>query len=211
MKLTLWSIALALVMWTAMFHPPIQAAVNFWVMMPIATTLLGSLTLIAGGTVFQRSEFNLRNITIGILSAFLLYGIFYVGNSLMTVVASMFPTIIPNKTEQIQTVYSQGSSVPRAIVGLMLFFPIGCGEELFWRGMVQRTFETHGGRVRGLIFTVIVYTAVHIPTMNIMLILAAFTCGLFWGLVYFYTRSVVPGTISHMVWDPLIFAVAPIL
>ena len=50
----------------------------------------------------------------------------------------------------------------------------------------------------------------HIPTENVMLVLAALTCGLFWGALYWKTGSIIPGLISHMVWDPLIFVLFPI-
>lgn len=143
LPIVVWSIGLACVLWGAMFYAPVQSAVNFWVMMPISTSLLGSLAIImGGGTLVDKSEINFRNIAIGVVSAFLLYGVFYVGNEFMGYVAGAFPTLVPNKTGQLQSVYGQGGGVPRSIVGMLLFFPIGWGEEVYWRGLVQRSFET---------------------------------------------------------------------
>jgi|SRR5579883_2056966 len=210
-QLNYWSIALALVFWGVMFRPGVQATFNFWFMMPIATVALASLGLIVNYPLIKKEELNARNIVTGIVSAILLYGIFWVGNSFMNIVAHQFPDLVGNKTAQLQSVYTQGNTIPRYVIGMMLFFPIGMCEELYWRGMVQQIMNEKYGRKRAVIFTVFFYTIVHLSTGNVMLILAAFTCGLFWALLYYYTKSIVPGVISHMLWDPLIFAIFPIL
>ncbi len=68
LPIVFWSIGLAAVLWAAMFYPPIQGALNFWAMMPVSTSLLGSLAIImGGGTLVDRSEFNARNIATGIV------------------------------------------------------------------------------------------------------------------------------------------------
>jgi membrane protease YdiL (CAAX protease family) len=210
-RLVGWSIALATVLWAAMFRPDVQQALNFWAMMPVATSLLGSLAILFGDPVFTKREVTTGNILAGIASAFVLWGLFWVGNQTMNIVAEMAPSLIHNKTGQLVSVYTQGGNVPRSVVGLLLFFPIGCGEELYWRGLVQRSIADALGPKKAMIWTVILYTAVHIPTGNLLLVLAAFTCGTFWGYMYYKYKSVVPGLISHMVWDPFIFAVVPIL
>jgi hypothetical protein len=93
---------------------------------------------------------------------------------------------------------------------LLLFFPIGFGEEIFWRGYVQRGFAEKWSGRRAFILTTLLYTAVHLPTGNTVLIAAALTCGLFWSGVYFATGRLLPVLISHMLWDPAIFIVWPI-
>ncbi len=210
-RLVGWSIALAAVLWGAMFRPDVQQAMNFWTMMPVATSLLGSLAVLFGDPVFTRKELTRQHIIAGVASAFVLWGIFWVGNQAMNIVQQLVPALVHDKTGQLTSVYSQGGGVPRSVVGLLLFFPIGCGEELYWRGLVQRSLADDMGPKKGMIWTVILYTAVHIPTGNLLLILAAFSCGVFWGFMYYKYKSVVPGLISHLVWDLFIFAVAPIL
>ncbi|MCX5878747.1 MAG: CPBP family intramembrane metalloprotease, partial [Deltaproteobacteria bacterium] len=58
--------------------------------------------------------------------------------------------------------------------------------------------------------TTLLYTAIHLPTGTPVLILAALTCGLFWGGFYWATGSLVPVLVSHMLWDPFIFVILPI-
>jgi membrane protease YdiL (CAAX protease family) len=52
---------------------------------------------------------------------------------------------------------------------------------------------------------------VHVWSFNLMLMLAATLCGIFWGLVYLRFGRVWPGLISHALWDCLIFAVIPLM
>jgi membrane protease YdiL (CAAX protease family) len=86
---------------------------------------------------------------------------------------------------------------------------IGPGEELFWRGYLQRKLSSKTGKWVGFIIALLMYTGVHIFTGNIMLILAAFICGLFWGWIYLKYNSMVINVISHTVWDIVVFLLLP--
>jgi len=47
--------------------------------------------------------------------------------------------------------------------------------------------------------------------MNVMLILAALSCGLFWGVLNWRFNSIAVNIVSHLTWDLLIFIIFPIL
>jgi membrane protease YdiL (CAAX protease family) len=118
--------------------------------------------------------------------------------------------IIPNHEQNIANVYANKGSVPPWIIAMLLFFPIGFGEEIFWRGYLQRHLSEKYSKVFALILTVFFYTVVHLPTMNPILLLAAFLVGIYWGLIFMWRGSIVAALISHMLWDPFIFVIAPI-
>jgi membrane protease YdiL (CAAX protease family) len=42
-----------------------------------------------------------------------------------------------------------------------------------------------------------------------MLVLAAAVCGLFWGVIYLKTRSVLLVAVSHTLWDLAVFILVP--
>jgi len=86
---------------------------------------------------------------------------------------------------------------------------IGPGEELFWRGYLQRRFGTKFGKMAGFILATTLYTAVHIATGNFVLVLAALICGLFWGWLYMRFNSMIINVISHTVWDIGVFLLLP--
>jgi membrane protease YdiL (CAAX protease family) len=138
-----------------------------------------------------------------------LYAIFWLGNQFLIFVSMLFPYLLPDRSGNISST-SQSWIPPPALVGALLFFPIGFGEEIFWRGFVQRRFTESWNPAAGFVLALLLYTGVHLPTGNPVLILAAFTCGAFWGGLYWVTGSILPVLISHMLWDPVVFVIWPI-
>jgi hypothetical protein len=137
----------------------------------------------------------------GIVTAVLLYGLFYFG---FEVTKSN-----PIFSQGISQVYDLRSNEPRWLIAVLLIFPIGVGEELYWRGLIQRTFAENKGSNAGLIIASLAYALVHLPTLNPPLILTALIGGLVWGSLYKFTNSLVPGIVSHVLWDLMIFVLLP--
>ena len=86
---------------------------------------------------------------------------------------------------------------------------IGPGEELFWRGYLQRNFQERWGGWKGFLAATAVYALVHAGSGNPMLVLAAAVCGLFWGYLYLRTKSILLVLISHTIWDLAVFILFP--
>jgi len=201
------SLVVAFVLWTTMF---VLRPFNFWLMLTFSTTLLATLSFFLGWPVIPRAELRWGNLLLGILFAGLLYGIFRAGNQALIVGSRLFPGLLPDRAGNISAVYANLGSLSPKTVGALLFFPVGFGEEVFWRGFVQRRVAEEWSGRAAFVVTTLLYTAVHLPTANPVLILAALTCGLFWGGLYWATGALVPVLISHMIWDPLIFVIWPI-
>ena len=195
-------ILLAAVLWFVMF---VLKPFNFWAMMVFSTSLLSVISYISNKDQFKKEYFNLKEIGIGVGSAVLLYFVFFTGKIILDNMG-----IIPNHGQNISSVYANKGVIPGWLVGMLLFFPIGFGEEYFWRGYLQRYFQGRFGKWAALALTVFFYTAVHIPAMNPVLLLAAFLVGIYWGLIFIWRGNIVAALISHMVWDPLIFIVFPL-
>jgi len=204
----LWaSIGLAFVLWIVIF---VFRPLNFWVMLTFSTSLLAAIAFALGRPLIPSREFTAKNLLLGILLAALLYAIFYVGNQFLVLVSRLFPALLPDPAGNIASVYANLGGLSSALVAFLLFFPIGFGEEIFWRGFVQRRFMGRWSARSAFLLTTLLYTAIHLPTGNPVLILAALTCGLFWGGFYWATGSFVPVLVSHMLWDPFIFVILPI-
>jgi CAAX protease family protein len=204
----LWaSIGLAFVLWFVIF---VLRPFNFWVMLTFSTSLLSAVAFVLGRPLFMDREFTATNVFVGVLLAALLYALFYAGNQFLMIVSRLFPALLPDRAGNISSVYANLGGLSPILVGSLLFFPIGFGEELFWRGFVQRRFREKGSATSAFILTTLLYTAIHVPTGNPVLILAALTCGLFWGGFYWATGRLVPVLVSHMLWDPFIFVIMPI-
>ena len=197
-------VALAFVLWFLMFV--VKPIDNFWIMIVISTTILSVISIITFKDQLRLSNFNFKEISIGILSAVILYIVFFAGRYLLDVLK-----IIPEHQQNISNVYARPGVVPIWLIAMFLFFPVGFGEEIFWRGLLQRLMSNKHGNIKAFLLTTFFYTAVHFPTLNPVLILAAFLVGIFWGLMFIWRRNnIVAPMISHMIWDPLIFIILPL-
>ncbi len=201
------SVLVAFVFWFVIF---VIRPFGFWLMLCLATSTLSIFSFAWGRPLFQEQELRRKNVALGILSAAFLYAVFWLGNQGLALISRILPTLLPDPSSQVEAVYANRGDLPPLIVGGLLFFPIGFGEELFWRGYVQKQFSKKWDATRGFAVTTLLYTAIHIPTGNPVLILAALTCGIFWGGLYRLTGSLVAVLVSHMLWDPAILVLWPI-
>lgn len=208
---TLKPFALALVA-VALFVPLFAihriSAFDFWWWMSANIFLLITLSFAADRSYLTSIISDLRSrlapkILFGVLSALLLYAFFYSGNFLLR-------KLFPFTDESISCVYSFKGNASTLRMGLLIAFLIGPGEEIFWRGYLQRHWQNWLGAVPGWLLSMALYSAVHLSSRNIMLVLAAGVCGLFWGALYLRYRSVVMVAISHTLWDLLVFLALPL-
>ncbi len=138
----------------------------------------------------------------GFASAAVLYGLFVAGRALSRL-------LLPFAGAEIGRVYALKAGLPAVRIVLLVGLVIGPAEELFWRGFVQEGLAGMTGRTGGLLLTSFIYAAVHVASGNVMLVLAAAVCGLFWGSLYLRFRSPVLNVVSHTLWDLAVFVVFP--
>lgn len=198
-------VIIAAILWVEMF---VLKSFNFWIEMTIAASLLAGLGLWfnhrSGEAInYRLYYFEPKYIIIGVISAALLYLVFYTGD----IVSKL---ILPFADKQVIGVYDNKSLLSPTIIGLLLVFLIGPAEEVFWRGFVQDTLAEKFGENKGWIIASLIYGGVHIVAMNFMLFMAALICGLFWGWMFKKYKSVWPGIISHALWDLTIFILLPV-
>ncbi|HNQ83389.1 MAG TPA: CPBP family intramembrane metalloprotease [Bacteroidales bacterium] len=144
----------------------------------------------------------MKKIMIGLISAMVLYFVFFLGNYFSRL---WFDFAGPG----IENVYKFKGDAAGIRIAILMLLIIGPGEELFWRGYLQRKFSKKYGKWTGLIIALILYTGVHIFTGNFMLIMAAFICGLFWAWMYLKYESMLINVISHTAWDIVVFLLLP--
>lgn len=166
----------------------------------------GTFILLVVSVLISRKNLSLHPsvplILYGILSAVMLYALFRFGYD--------FTKSNPVFSEGVGQVYGLKSSEPVWVISLLLIFPIGPGEELYWRGLIQRSFARKTNANIGLLVASLAYALVHLPTLNPPLILTALIGGLVWGGLYKSTNSLVPGIVSHVMWDLMIFTFLPL-
>ena len=195
-------LGIAAALWAVVFA---LNPVNFWVEISVATLAIASYAVYAGRDEL-RGLFSHRTgmIMAGIASAGFLYVIFVIGSW-----ASR--EILPFAGRKIDSIYEIRGLAPMWVVVPLLALIIAPCEEIFWRGYVQSSLVFRFGDLRGWLLMAAAYALVHVWSGNLILVAAAFLCGLFWGYLLLRFKSLVPCLISHVVWDLIVFVYYPIL
>jgi len=202
-------VVLAFLFWFLLFSPwtALSSAIHaayFWYGMTAATTALGVLTLVRQRTKYARLfAFEPRFIGWGVAHAIFLYGLSRLGVYLMT---EVFSGVAP----MLESIYATRYQLDPAVIAGLLVLVIAPFEEIFWRGLVLEELLVILPSRYALWIAIGLYSIVHIWAMNPMLLLAAFVLGAHWSLLYWRFKSLVPGLVSHALWDVLIFVVFPV-
>ena len=208
------SIISALLCWIYMFCPIVPKALPFWHMMVGAAILLSILSFVFGWDIWKQRwqnrigglKYIIGQILLGIALAIILWGIFWLGDKLSQ---WMFPSFA---RAQVNSIYSIKDGFNPHTVGLLLLLLIGPAEEIFWRGYVQEQLQRSCSKTWiGALIGIALYTAIHIPSCNFMLIVAAGVCGVVWGGLYWWKPQWFPALLlSHALWDAAVFVWFPI-
>jgi len=210
MKKTFIALVIAFVLWFLMFSPWMATwmaknasdfIIPFWYKMLISAAILFALSV--NRVKWQVPSVN--DVFLGIGSAVVLWGLFWLGHYFFT---KWF-----NSAEwYIRSIYKLQADGGFKMLHLSLIIGLCIApvEEIFWRGFIQHQWSNSLGKTFGCILVSMLYAAVHIPSWNFILVMAALVCGLFWGLMYRYTYRIWPVIISHALWDCAIFTWFPI-
>lgn len=198
-------ICIATVLWTIMFSPWTAPHINFWVMMTCSGATLTLFTCWARPHWWKEVRLDLSNIVLGVALAAVLWGVFWLGEYLSTLI---FDFARP----QVDSIYGMKEGENPFVLTLLMLLIIGPAEEIFWRGCIQNRLTARWNPDMGFILTTLVYGLVHVSKFNFMLIMAAMVAGFVWGLVYrFFPEKLGAIIISHALWDCAVFIWFPIM
>ena len=210
MKRILLSICIAFVLWFIMFSPWTAPHLNFWLAMTVSACVLITLSISSFCPYNGRDNGAMtcgrwvKELALGIGIAVVLWLVFWTGDK---VSQWLFDFARP----QVDSIYGMKEGNQPWLIALLLLFIIGPAEELFWRGYVQRSLSNRWNANVGFILTTAIYTLVHLPSGNFMLIMAAMVCGVAWGGLYRLMPRHFPAiVISHALWDAAAFVWFPI-
>jgi membrane protease YdiL (CAAX protease family) len=141
-------------------------------------------------------------LTYGLISGLLLFGLFWLGNlifellhiSVQTDISRLYKLFSP-------TLFWHYLSL------MLIAVP---GEEIFWRGFIQKRLLHYFGFKGSVFISSLMYASVNLYTGEWILIFATFIAGLFWGTLYVWKRSIPLVIVSHLVFDLFIFILLPL-
>ena len=168
---------------------------GFWIKLSASGLVLLLVALTRWRSV--KLTFSFTGLAVGVLSAVLLYLLFWAGYHVMSVV--------PGFASTISSVYSLSTGAPKTVIAGLLLFPIGPAEEFYWRGFIQRRLKGLTSPTRALVATSLIYASIHLVTLNPSLLLVALIGGMVWGTIYDRYGDMFPVLVSHILFDELIF------
>jgi membrane protease YdiL (CAAX protease family) len=93
------------------------------------------------------------------------------------------------------------------VLSLLVSVP---GEELFFRGLTQRTFaETWLGVGGAAVVTVMLYVLATLPSRSLPIVAGAIVGGAVWGALAWWSGAVVAPLASHVAWTGLMLVLPP--
>lgn len=173
-------------------------------MMTCSGIILTTYSTWASPEWWKDVRFGLSDLLLGTALAAAMWGVFWIGEYLSTM---MFGFARP----QVDMIYGMKEGENPLVLTLLMLLIIGPAEEIFWRGYIQKTLSERWNPNIGFIVTTLVYSLVHLPKMNFMLIMAAAVAGFIWGLAYrFFPERLGAIILSHALWDCAVFIWFPI-
>jgi uncharacterized protein len=167
----------------------------------------GSLLVLITFAMFQEDVDDeasfFKYISMGVLSGLLLYALFWLGVQIFDLFNLPFEKSIKNLYRWFApTLFWQY---------LALILVAAPGEELFWRGFIQKRLLRYFGPIGSITIGALLYASVHIYSGTFILMLAAFLSGLLWGALYMWKKSMPLVIVSHIVFDIMIFIILPLI
>jgi uncharacterized protein len=165
----------------------------------------GSVLVLIAYSTFQEEVDDqvsfIQFIFLGALSGFFLYFVFWLGIWAMMILHLPYDTSIKHLYNwYAPTIFWQY---------LALVLVAAPGEELFWRGFIQKRLSKEFNPVVSILASSILYASVHLYSGSFLLVLAAFISGLVWGYLYYLKKSMPLVIVSHIIFDLMVFIIFP--
>ena len=166
----------------------------------------GSLLILITYAMFQEEVDDeasfFKYISIGVLSGLLLYSLFWLGVQVFDLLNLPFDSSVKKLYR-----WFAPSLFWQYLALILVAAP---GEELFWRGFIQKRLLRYFGTFGSIMVSALLYASVHIYSGTFILMLAAFLSGLMWGALYLWKKSMPLVIVSHIVFDIMIFIILPL-
>lgn len=84
------------------------------------------------------------------------------------------------------------------------------GEELFWRGFIQKKLMTYFKPFHSILLGALLYASAQLYSGEWLLVLVTFLTGMAWGGLYYWKKSMPLVIVSHLIFDILLFILFPL-
>lgn len=118
------------------------------------------------------------------------------------------PTLAPAWVPGVRQVLNWGEGQSWAVTSSLIGLTVVC-EELAWRGAVALPLAERYGKLLALALATTGYALAHLTAGPPVLLIAAVGAGALWTTLALWSGNLVAATVCHLVWDYLVFWLAP--
>ncbi|WP_046175212.1 CPBP family intramembrane glutamic endopeptidase [Domibacillus indicus] len=172
----------------------------FWYIYTAAALFFMSISIISEPIDDQQNTN--RFMLYGIGSGIVLYVLFAAGYALLKVL----PLSVEEHVSSIYALFSP-VFIWHYIVLVLIIIP---GEELFFRGFIQKRLGRYMNEWAAMVIAALFYASVFIYSGEWIWMLAALCGGVFWGSLYIWRKSIPLLIISHLIFDLLFIIFLPL-
>ena len=172
----------------------------FWYMFTATMLILISYSIL--NEKAEQPTSMIHNNLYGIISGILLFIVFWFGDAMIQLFNLPFE-------KEITSLYKAFAPVSlwHYIVLLFIIVP---GEEIFWRGYIQKRLGIKMSATLSIVIATMLYASIQIYSGYFIHIIAALFGGIFWGILYEWKKSIRLNIISHFIFDLCIFILIPL-
>ena len=172
----------------------------FWYIFSASMLVLISLSLAKESIDNSVSIWN--TVLIGSASGVLLFSFFWVGNHLF----NFFDLPLTRQVTALYKWYAPKETWHYFVLMLI----IAPGEEIFWRGYIQKRLLVYSRSWMSIPISALMYASAHLYADYWMLAFSALFAGVFWGWLYWWKRSLPLVIVSHLIYDFFLFITLPL-
>ncbi len=110
--------------------------------------------------------------------------------------------------ERLRLLYS-GRAQNLIFASIILIISTGLAEEILFRGIIQKNAENVFGAAIGLLYTSLLFTALHIGWNSFYDLIFVFSVAIFYGYVFLKSKSIIGITLSHGISNTFLFLIVP--
>ncbi|MCL5008612.1 MAG: CPBP family intramembrane metalloprotease [Candidatus Marsarchaeota archaeon] len=192
---------LPLILWPLTF---IVFSNYFVYAMSVSTVILAAISILRyRDRIFFASKKHADILLYGAMGAVALYALF---------VAGYYLALFTGNVAYVKDVYTLIYSQAQTILLVVLLAIIGICEELYWRGGIQGFIKKNSKVFRNMpwVASSLFYTAVHISTLNPILVIAALFVGVVTSIIA-DKYGIAASAIAHVAWIEAIIVFLPVL
>lgn len=97
------------------------------------------------------------------------------------------------------------------IAGIIIIITTGFTEELLFRGIIQQNAQNTLGAVYGILYVALLSTALNIGQNSFPDLIFLFLVGIFYGYIFYKTRSIVGISLAHGISNMFLLLIIPLL